>query len=82
MNNNNIKTIENSSLYVDQAFYTEFPDEDKPMTPEEEAKFMENIDMEEIDRVIAYLETQLDNPNMWIAWEDVKKSLDELCPDD
>lgn len=82
MNNNNIKTIENPSLYVDPAFYTELPDEDKPMTPEEEAKFMENLDMEEIDRVIAFLETQEDNPNMWISWEDVKKSLEELCPDD
>ena len=70
MNNKNIKTIDNTSSYIVPAFYTELPEEDKTMTPEEEAKFMENIDMEEIDRVIAFLETQEDNPDKWISWEE------------
>ena len=75
MNNNNIKTIENPYLHIDPTFYTELPDEDKPMTPEEESKLMKNIDKEEIDRVIEFYETQLDNPNVWFSWNEAKKIL-------
>lgn len=78
MSNTNIErlqVVKNPALYVDPAFYTEQPDEDRPMTPEEEAKFMENIDMEALDKIIDYLETQMDNPDAWVSWEDAKKIL-------
>ena len=78
MSNTNIErlqVVKNPALYVDPAFYTEQPDEDKPMTPEEEAKFMENIDTEALDKIIDYYETQMDNPDAWISWEEVKERL-------
>ena len=78
MNNTNIErlqVVKNPALYVDPAFYTEQPDEDKPMTPEEEAKFMENIDTEALDKIIDYYETQMDNPDAWVPWEEVKERL-------
>jgi len=78
MSNTNIErlhVVKNPALYVDPAFYTEQSDEDKPMTPEEEAKFMENIDTKALDKIIDYLETQMDNPDAWVSWENAKKRL-------
>lgn len=78
MNNTNIeniKIVKNPAFYVDPAFYTEDSDEDIPMTPEEEAKFIENIDTEALDNILEELEKEIDNPNAWVSWEDAKKRL-------
>ena len=81
MSNTNIErlqVVKNPALYVDPAFYTEQPDEDKPMTPEEEAKFMENIDMDALDKIIEEIEKEIDNPDAWIPFEE---AMDEIRRD-
>lgn len=78
MKNTNIErtqVVENPALCVNAAFYTEQLDKDKPMTTEEEMKFMENIDTKALDKIIDRLETQMDNPDAWVTWEDAKKRL-------
>ena len=78
MKNTNIErtqVVENPALCVNNAFYTEQLDKDKPMTTEEEMKFMENIDTKALDKIIDRLETQMDNPDAWVTWEDAKKRL-------
>lgn len=78
MNNTNIenlRVVKNPALYIDPAFYTEQPDEDETITPEEEKAFMKNIDTEALDKILDYLETQKDNPDAWVSWEDAKARL-------
>ncbi len=78
MKNTNIErtqVVENPALCVNNTFCTEQLDEDKPMTTEEEMKFMENIDTKALDKIIDRLETQMDNPDAWVTWEDAKKRL-------
>ena len=65
-----LRVVKNPAFYVDPAFYTEEPDEDIPMTPEEESKFMENIDTEALDKILEELEKEIDNPDAWIPFEE------------
>lgn len=81
MSNANIehlRVVKNPAFYVNPAFYTEEPDEDKPMTPEEEEKFMENIDMDALDKIIEEIEKTEDDPNEWIPFD---KAMDEIRRD-
>lgn len=78
MNNTNIenlKILQNPAFHVDPTFYTEQPDEDIPLTPEEEAQLENDFDTEKVDRILEYLETQLDNPDAWVSWDEVKRRL-------
>lgn len=77
-NINRLQVVKNSTLYVEPSFYTEQPEEDKPMTPEEEAKFMENIDMEALDKIIEEIEKTEDYPNEWIQFHE---AMDEIRRD-
>lgn len=73
MKNTNIeylRVVKNPAFYVDPAFYTEQPYEDIPMTAEEEEKFMKNIDMETLDKILETLEKEIENPDAWIPFEE------------
>lgn len=70
--------INHLGLVKNPAFYTEEPDEDKPMTPEDEDKFMENIDMDALDKIIEEIEKTEDDPNEWLPFD---KAMDEIRRD-
>lgn len=61
-NTQNLKIIENPALY-----------EDITLTSEEDADIISDIDTEALDKALDYLETQMDNPDAWVSWEDAKK---------
>lgn len=64
MKNTNIEhtqVMESPALRVNNVFYTERLDEEKPITTEEEMKFIENIDTNALDKIIDRLETQMNN---------------------
>lgn len=73
-----LRFVKNPTFYVNTAFYTEELDEDKPMTPEDEDKFMENIDMDALDKIIEEIEKTEDDPNEWIPFD---KAMDEIRRD-
>ena len=77
-NSENLKVVKNPAFYIDSDFYTDEPNADIPMTPEEEAKFMENIDMDALDKIIEEIEKEIDNPNAWIPFEE---AMDEIRRD-
>lgn len=75
MNNTNIKhlqIIKNSELYINPIFYKE--EQNKKI--KQEKFFIKNID--KLDEMIDYLETQIDNPDEWINFEE---AMDEIRMD-
>lgn len=65
----NLRVVKNPN------FYTERLNKNTTMTPEAEAKFMEHIDTQVLGKILDQLETQMDNPNTWVAWENAKEML-------
>ena len=73
--NNTINTIKNSPLNINFALYADMLQDISHMCLDDETKFMANIDMEEINKAIAYSEAQEDNPDMWIPFDEAKKDI-------
>lgn len=67
--------VKNLRVVKNPNFYAERLNKNITMTPEEEAKFLEHIDTKVLGKIIDQLETQVDNPNAWVAWENAKKRL-------
>lgn len=67
--------VKNLRVAKNPNFYTEGLNRNITMTPEEEAKFMEHIDMEYLNKKIEEIEKTEDNPNEWIPFD---KAMDEI----
>jgi len=80
MNNINIENlkIKKPSVCVGPCFYSEEPNKDVTIAPEEEAKFINNVNTVALNKIIEEIEKEITNPDAWIPFEE---AMDEIRRD-
>lgn len=78
INIKNLKIVKSDALCIDPAFYTENLNRKYKITSNKKINPIEFASTSSLEKAIDYLETQIDNPDSWVSWEEAKKRLSDV----